>query len=201
MAPSASASVASSASRAAACSADGPSATTTTEVPCGRGRAQAGEGARDVVWPVRGDQHDRGQAGRRLLESRRDAGARAVADPFALGDIGRRGRRQREVGAAIGDLPARRLDLGPQPVRLGPVTGGSSLGSRVGGRQDVVGDAATTHARPAWTTAPSFAAAAAITSSMTSRSRSAVRLNRIQPLPRFAFGSRSAHGSTPTGEA
>ena len=73
---------------------------------------QAGERPREIVGPVRGDQHDRRDGGRRFVKPRRHAAARAVADPVALGDIGRRGGRQPEVGASIGDLPAGRLDLG-----------------------------------------------------------------------------------------
>ena len=135
------------------------------------------------------------------VRTARDARAGPVADPLAFGQSGGAVGRQCEIGAAVGDLPAGRLDLRAEPVGLVPLPRRPSRRAGMGGRQDVVRDPPTGHARPAWTTSPSFAAAAAMTSSMTSRSRSAVCLNRIQPRPRFAFGSRSVHGSTPMGEA
>ena len=89
--------------------------------PVGRRGTDARQRAGEVVGPVRGDEHDRRHADRRLVEARRHARAGAVADPVALGQVRRRGRGQREIRPPIDDLPARRLDLGAESVGLRPV--------------------------------------------------------------------------------
>ena len=97
---------------------------------------------------VRGDEDDRREARAGVLQSRRDVLAGAVADPLAVRDVRRRRRRQREVRAAIHDLPAGRLDDAAQPIGLGPVSIRPGAGAVVGRGQDVVGDAGPGGHRP-----------------------------------------------------
>ncbi len=102
------------ASRAAACSSDGPSATMTIEVPAGApARSPASARARSL-GSIRGDEHDRRHSDVRVAGSRRDGGAGPVANSVAIHLVRRRHRRQREVRAAVDDLPAGGLDLGAQ---------------------------------------------------------------------------------------
>ena len=84
---------------------------------------QARDRPLEVRRPVRGHQHDRREADGRLLEARWNVARRAIPDSGALVDIGRRGGRQREVGAAIHDRPAGRLDLAHGVDRPGPNRG------------------------------------------------------------------------------
>ena len=48
--------------------------------------------------------------------------------PEASDDVGRRGGPQLESRPVVDDAPARRLDLGPEPIGLGPVAGGPRRG-------------------------------------------------------------------------
>ena len=59
------------------------------------------------------DENDRGETDSRIVEPRRDARARAEADPVILRNVGRLGGREREVGTAIDDLPPGGFDLAP----------------------------------------------------------------------------------------
>ncbi len=52
-----------------------------------RGRLEPGQGAGEIVRPIGREQDHRGQADRRLVEPRRHAPARAVADVVAVGDV------------------------------------------------------------------------------------------------------------------
>ena len=108
---------------AASCSAEGPSATTTNEVPSGAcARRPASARSRSSGQSVATDDHGR-QARRRLVEPRRHGSARAVPNRLRVLDRRRSSGLEGEVGPAVDDLPAGRLDLGPEPVRLRPVAG------------------------------------------------------------------------------
>jgi len=115
--------------------------------PRGRPAAQPLRRPRKIFRPVSGDHHDRGDACRRLVESRRDAGTRPIPDPVAVGEVGRRGRCQGEIDAAVGDLPARGLDQVAQPVGLDPVASRAGSGAFMGGGQDLVRDSLSGHPR------------------------------------------------------
>ena len=55
------------------------------------------------------------------------------------------GRLQSEIGPAVDDLPASRLDLRAESVRLGPVAGDSSCRPRMGEAQDGIGYSRSRH--------------------------------------------------------
>ncbi len=78
-----------------------------------------------------------------LVEPGRHMSAGPVADTTTLGQIRRRGGRESEVGPAIDDLPAGRLDLVAEAIRLGPVLRGTRRRPRVGCVQDLVRDPST----------------------------------------------------------
>ena len=75
-------------------------------------RAEPAEGPLEVVRPVGRDEDDRGQAGRRLVEPRRDVprGRRSERAAVLDGPAARAGD-EGEVGAAVDDRPAGGLDL------------------------------------------------------------------------------------------
>ena len=133
----------SSAGRPASCSADGPSATTTIEVAGGRVRADARQRARHDRPASRSRRRPRSRRPA-SASSRRDGTAAAgpVPDDPAVLDRGRMRGLEREVGAPVDDLPAGRLDLGPDPVRLLPVLRRPRRRAVVGRRQHLFGDPA-----------------------------------------------------------
>ena len=132
-------------SRAAICSSDGPSATTTTEVPAGAWRPSPSSArCTSSGWSMAMSTTVASPVGR-LVEPRRHVGRGPVADGAVLLDVERHGRGQGEVGAPVDDLPAGRLDDLAQPVGLVPVLGGAGRRPFMGGGQDLLGDALSTH--------------------------------------------------------
>ena len=105
--------------------------------PGRRMRARPASARATSAGPVRREQHDR----RTPVggSSRRDGTpARPILTRPPSSTSGGGGGREGEVGATVDDLPAGGLDLGAQPVRLGPVVLRARAGTIVRRRQDLL---------------------------------------------------------------
>ena len=105
----------------------------------GRAVGEGADGPGEVLWPVGRDEHDRGDAHRGVVETRRHRRARPVADDAGVDQVGCRGSLERVQRRRVDDLPAGGLDLRAQRVGRRPVPGPSRRGPRVGERTDLGG--------------------------------------------------------------
>ncbi len=115
---------------------------------------------------------------------------------------------KREVDAMVDDLPAGRLDLGAEPIGLGPVARGPCPRSLVGGGEHGVGDAlAAGHPGRIARRMPGTVAASSDGSSIAGRIRSAYSATRwtgstmracaSASMPAFAVRPRPADSHGP----
>ena len=105
----------------------------------GRAIGQGADGPGEILRPVGRDEHDRGDAHRGVLETRRHRRARPVADDAGVDQVGCRGSLERVQRRRVDHLPAGGLDLRAQRVGGRPVPGPSRRRPRVGQRSDLGG--------------------------------------------------------------
>ena len=108
----------------------------------GAGRRRGGEGAQGPLWCGRvraGDDHDRSDAGRRLVQSGGHRIDPAIERAHSVGDVCRMCRPQFVEGTEVDDLPAGGLDAGLELIGRAVVPRGTSIGALIRERDDVLG--------------------------------------------------------------